>query len=510
MTSDCATRVIRHPNIFRVWDGVEINMATAYVESDDTSVLYQRLRKEAECPLCHKTVEEPKRLPCNHSFCLKCLNRQAMDAVKEGKSDIICVGCRSFVKIPGHGAFDDLPTPFYLSRIAEVMSIGVSDSGKKICGSCNESKTMHSYCFECEQFLCRSCEDNHKCGASTQSHRTVLIHELKEQDFERIIRRPVMCEKENHEKQPVDFYCHDCKVCICKLCVDEVHNIHNVEGVEKASEQSKVNIMDAVQELKTVLADCEAEIQRRKKGALRMERNIKAVEEEVHKNVEELILKLRLHEQEALAKLENLGNENQSAFQEQQEKNASRLAMLRDFLAYGENVLQSDLPLPVLDDHITFVEQFGQTLHVEDEDNFDMLHVNYVPNEEFADILKSSLGKVVIRSTDSTRSALEETFSKKAEVGTEMCFTIITRDQEGVGFYCEDDQVIVHIFTPTGEELQREIEDGKDGRYKVTCTPQSCGKHRVVIEVNGEALAGGPWTVKVISEGAASGVANGT
>ena len=475
-------------------------MATAQRRGEDTSP-YQRLEKEAECPLCHQTVEEPKQLPCNHSFCLKCLNRQAVDATVDGRSDIICVACRSFVKIPGKGTFDELPTPFYLNRLAEVVSIAASDSCEKTCGMCNQSKTLRCYCFECQKFMCESCENNRKCGTLAQSHRTVLIQDLTEQDFERIIRRPVMCKTEKHEKLVVEFYCHDCKVCICKLCVIEFHNIHDVEGIEQASEKNKVNVMDSVKKLKNVLSDCETEIERRKKGALRMERNIKAVEEEVHKNVEELIMKLRLYEQEALATLQNLGNKNQSAFKEQQEKNESRLAMLKDFLSYGETVLQSDLPLPVLDEHFTFVEQFGQTLQVEDEDSFEPLHVDYVPNEEFTEVLKASLGNIVVRSTDMTRSVLQGSFSKTVMKGEETCFTIITRDQDGESIYCEDDLVVVNISTSTEEELFKEIEDNQNGSYKVICTPQSSGKHKVSVEINGEPLAGSPWTFDVISPG---------
>ncbi|KAJ7375206.1 hypothetical protein OS493_001949 [Desmophyllum pertusum] len=367
-------------------------MATAQAEGTDTSALFERLRKEAECLLCFRTVEEPKVLRCHHSFCLKCLNKRAMEAEKEGKSEINCIVCHSSVKIPRGGRFDDHRTSFYLNRLAEIVSIGVSNSKTQICWNCNESKTLQSYCFECEHFICRACEEYHKWDSLTHSHHTVLIRDLKEQDFDRIIRRPVMCEQKNHNKQSVEFYCHDCKVCICKLCVDELHDAHNIEGVEKASEQSKLNIMDNVQKLKTRLAECEEEVEKLQKGAVKREQNMSAIEDEIHKNVEEAILKLKLHEQEVLAKLDNLGNEQQSAFVAQQERNASRLTMLKDFLAYGENVL-SNLSLPGLEEHYTIFKQFEQALDVDDDDDdddsFNPPHVNYVPNKEFADIIKS-------------------------------------------------------------------------------------------------------------------------
>ena len=476
-------------------------MATAQAEGAEYSALFQRLRKEAKCPLCSKTFEEPKVLGCHHSFCLKCLNRRAMEAERENKSHINCVLCHSSVKIPRGGTFEDLPTSFYLNRLVEIVSLGVANSGTQICWNCNESKTLLSYCFQCEHFLCEICEAEHKRHTSTQAHRIVLIHDLKEEDFDEIIRRRVMCGQKNHDKQPVEYYCHHCKVCICKLCIDEFHHTHNIEEVEHASEQSKLNITNTVQKLKTRLAECEAEVQRREKGAVTMKQNISTVEGEVHKNVEEAILELKLYEQEVLAKLDNIGNEQQIAFEALQERQASRLAVLTDFLAYGEKVLQSSLPLPVPEDHLTFAQQYQQTLtDVEDYDSFIPPDISFVPNEEFADIInKFGLGELVVRSTDPSKSSIEDDFSKEAEAGRKICFTITTRDQKREGFYLADSQVMVNIYSPTGEQLQRDIEDCKDGRYKVTYTPQSIGQHRIEVMLNGEPLAGSPWTVKIRS-----------
>ncbi|XP_078358250.1 E3 ubiquitin-protein ligase TRIM71-like [Oculina patagonica] len=476
-------------------------MATAQADGEETSALFQRLRKEAKCPLCSKTIEEPKVLRCQHSFCLNCLNKRTMEAEKDNKSHINCVVCNSSVKIPSEGTFEDLPTSIYLNRLGEIVSLGVAKSGTQICWNCNQSKTLLSYCFQCEHFLCEICQAEHKRHRSTRAHRIVLIHDLKEQDFDDIINSTVMCRQKDHDKQPVKYFCHDCNVCICNLCVDELHNTHNIEGVDRASEQSKLNIMGTVQQLKTRLAECEAEVKRREKGAATVKLDISEIQKELHKNVEEAILELKLYEQEALAKLDNLGNEQQIAFAAQQEKQASRLAVLTDFVTYGEKVLQSNLPLPVLQEHITFAEQYQQAItDVKDDDSFKPPEINFVPNEDFAEIIKKfGLGEIVVRSTDPSKSFLDDDFLTEAKVGNEICFTIVTRDQKGEGFYCADNKVIVSVYSPTGKQLQREIEDSKDGRYKVTYTPQICGQHIIVVGINGEPLAGSPWTVEVTS-----------
>ena len=77
-------------------------------------------------------------------------------------------------------------------------------------------------------------------------------------------------------------------------------------------------------------------------------------------------------------------------------------------------------------------------------------------------------------------------------------FIIITRDSGGKQCYHEDDQVKVNIITPADDQLETEIKDTKDGKYRVTYTPQCVGQHRVEIQVNGEPLTGSPWVVQVI------------
>lgn len=58
--------------------------------------------------------------------------------------------------------------------------------------------------------------------------------------------------------------------------------------------------------------------------------------------------------------------------------------------------------------------------------------------------------------------------------------------------YHDDDQIKVDILYPAGDQLKTDIKDTQDGKYRVTYTPQSAGRHRVEIHVNGQPLTGIP------------------
>ena len=59
-----------------------------------------------KCPLCGQTFDDPRRLPCGHSFCLKCLQRrfnelQATSSRKLGSFS--CASCKHLVGMPSTG-----------------------------------------------------------------------------------------------------------------------------------------------------------------------------------------------------------------------------------------------------------------------------------------------------------------------------------------------------------------------------------------------------------------------
>ena len=77
----------------------------------DVQQLFTVLKKEAECPLCLDTVNNPKTLPCIHLFCLECIlprvswqtrkfckKKPSSDSQMPGLSDIFSNSWRRLVQ----------------------------------------------------------------------------------------------------------------------------------------------------------------------------------------------------------------------------------------------------------------------------------------------------------------------------------------------------------------------------------------------------------------------------
>ena len=308
--------------------------------------MFENLRKEAECALCLETVNNPKTLPCLHSFCLECLEKHAGFARKQLQTMIKCPVCQTSLQIPEGDTFNNLPTSFRLKKLVELLALRDRSVRAPKCSDCDENNIASAYCFVCQNFLCTACFEAHQRLKITRGHRSVVIEKLQAPDVQEFINRPIMCSMQYHENQPLEFYCFECKIPICLKCSVVSHNRPHVHYM---------------------------------------------------------------------------------------------------------------------------VEQKG-----------------------------SILDRIVVSNTDPSLTLLEEEGQKEKTEKAEAIFTIVTRDSSALQCYNEDDQIKVSISTPTGDQLQTEMKDTKNGKYTVAYTPQCVGQHRVEIQVNGQPLTGSPWFVQVI------------
>ena len=116
----------------------------------DVQQLFTILKKEGECPLCLETVNNPKTLPCLHSFCLECLDKHAGFARRQLQATIKCPVCQTSFQIPEGDSFKNLPTSYHLNRLVDVLALKDGGTQAQKCSSCDENNASSSYCFICQ------------------------------------------------------------------------------------------------------------------------------------------------------------------------------------------------------------------------------------------------------------------------------------------------------------------------------------------------------------------------
>lgn len=117
------------------------------------------------CSICLKPYEDPRSLPCLHSFCLKCLKE--WHKTKGGNNHISCPVDRKPVEVPSSGV-DGFPVAFAIVELMETVKRETRSTQRpveitKIC--VDHAKPFDAFCEDecCKKLVCYDCRiDTHR------------------------------------------------------------------------------------------------------------------------------------------------------------------------------------------------------------------------------------------------------------------------------------------------------------------------------------------------------------
>ncbi|XP_035681898.1 E3 ubiquitin-protein ligase TRIM56-like isoform X2 [Branchiostoma floridae] len=120
------------------------------------------------CQICFEDYDKPKVLPCQHTFCQKCLKEML---AKMGK--LTCPNCRLECQLPQNGV-EGLPTSFFVNKLRDIIkgSGGVTRARTSPC-TCDDKSTTTSCCLDCRKELCAPCSASHRRPTANRRHRVV-------------------------------------------------------------------------------------------------------------------------------------------------------------------------------------------------------------------------------------------------------------------------------------------------------------------------------------------------
>lgn len=112
------------------------------------------------CIICYELFEEPKSLPCLHTFCEGCLEILLKQSSK--KTELTCPTCRETVSLPS-GSVSWLKTNFTFKDIITRLSSSRKSPLTRVCSFCilhsKEVEATHK-CITCLDLLCSYCVQN--------------------------------------------------------------------------------------------------------------------------------------------------------------------------------------------------------------------------------------------------------------------------------------------------------------------------------------------------------------
>ena len=464
--------------------------------ADTMESLLENLERHVTCSICLDTYTKPKTIACLHTFCLKCLEEHALKTQTQGQ--FRCPDCQAQVNIPEGNCFDNLPTGFLQNSLLSLLAVRQSGDGSQIsCGICKKKSAEISYCFACEKLLCRDCVNAHELfrESAFQGHKVTAVKQFQAVDYEALLKRQSFCPQPYHEREVTRFFCLECQICVCQVCINTDHKNHNVDPLEKAADAEKANIMAAVESIEQKKKVCGDAIKTFQQVFVELERNITAAKREVSQTAEEMVAKIREHERKATKVLENTRVSRMEKINSLNEQVKSLIKQLDQAVQFAKNLVERSSSSDVMKSKKSLEQRFG---------DLDKATVPSLPVSSFVKFFSTNvldnlnLGSVVTNETDVRLSSIEA-LTENLQAGLEAELMICPkRKSEGelTSKYQREFDVRV-LIEPAENVASLRTFKNKNDDIHVKFVPTVPGTFNMTVKINGDKLVTSPFRVHV-------------
>ncbi|CAM4986298.1 unnamed protein product, partial [Rotaria socialis] len=162
------------------------------------------------CPICLKHFDQPRMLPCSHTFCFQCIQQMVTD-----NHGVLECPKRDGVKVEGNN-IGDLPLNETVRGLLQLFEN--PNSNIPLCDRCGTNEAEHWCDSDCKHCFCTKCWDSiHEVG-QYQHHKKLSV---KDKPLE--VPR---CGEHNDEDQTLKYWCELCSKEMCGNCQQFKHKDH--------------------------------------------------------------------------------------------------------------------------------------------------------------------------------------------------------------------------------------------------------------------------------------------
>ena len=380
----------------------------------DIKTLLDNLHDEVSCSVCMCTFTDPKQLPCLHSFCLHCLNGIQRTSGLHGK--ITCPECKRQFEIPGSGNPSELPTNVRINSLLDVLSIKECSTANVKCGNCDKRSAQTLYCFQCCSFWCKQCILGHNIIRTNKEHKTLLLKDFQDQDFEAVLKRPAICQKKHHEKEELKFFCRGCKVAICNTCAVTLHEGHGKMPLQEATDARKIQINSMISSLKDKMVEKRKEVEQFNQKSMEVQAQVADVKSQVQTNVDQMIAIIEARKQTVFDAVDNQAKESLETLSQKKGEVENQVKIIESAIEQTESLMKRNFSTEILGFKETFDKILQEQGTQENRDTECTPRFSFTKSEKLINVLNSEgIGnvKTVFSETKSQQSGAKGKESSK-------------------------------------------------------------------------------------------------
>ena len=466
----------------------------------DIQTLLNNLHEEVSCSVCMCKYTDPKQLPCLHSFCLHCLN--GIQRTSGRRDKIACPECRQEFNVPDNGNLAALPTNFRINSLLDVLAIKECNTTGVKCGNCDKRSKESHYCFQCCAFWCGECITFHNGMKANKDHYALALEYFQDHDFENILKRPTFCAIPGHEKKEIEFFCNICEVAICNVCALTNHDGHGKILLEQAANERKLRVKSAIESQRK-------RAQTKRSKITKLDESLSEVQEQaarVKRNVQEfadgIIVAIAAKKHEIFDDVERRTKTSLQEIGKQKEDIEEQARKHESEIEDGETLLKRSTSAQLMQPNELLDKILKEENYREDSDRDDgfFQELYFVQNHKLFDLIRADqIGSLKERQTRAQQSRADGKGISEAIVGLEAQLVVTTRNKKCQQCYDNNDCVTLEVRNREGDNCAAEVQvqDNKDGTYKIKYFAKETGTCSASVKVNGEHIRGSPFEVQV-------------
>ena len=473
----------------------------------DIRTLLDNLYEEVSCSVCLNTFSDPKQLPCLHSFCLRCLKNILRTS---GHHDIIkCPDCRRECEVPESGNLEKLPSNFRINSLLDVLAIKECDTSGVKCGNCEERSAQSSYCFHCCAFWCDECVSAHNIIRANKEHRVLALKDFEDQDISEVLKRSVFCPKSGHEKRELEFFCKICKAAICNACALIDHDGHAKTLLEEVANERRVVLKSSIETEKERLQTMKRKMTNFDEKVLKIRENATYVERGVQQFADKMKSVIDAKKKEMIEEVKKQAKESLQRLEVERSENEREMKATETALEIAETLLKQSPDAEIIRPNKFIDQMLKQKLDEQVDELNDpassscesFLGCDFVKNQKFFESMnKENIGtfKYFPTMTRPHLSCVSGRGISEFCIGLEANILVTTKNGKGEQCYEEGDSVTVDIEEASifARETETQVQNNRDGTYKITYFRKNWYTRPVSVKINGEHVHGSPFTVE--------------
>ncbi|KAG9259982.1 tripartite motif-containing protein 2 [Astyanax mexicanus] len=401
------------------------------------------------CSICLDRYDNPKVLPCLHTFCERCLQNY----IPAHSLTLSCPVCRQTSILPEKGVAA-LQSNFFITNLMEVLKRG-PDSGR----------------------------GDERAGLdSIESVAT---------------GQPLSCP--NHGGNVMEFYCPPCETAMCEECTSGEHAEHATVPLKDVLEQHKASLQEQLDAVKQRLPEIDSALQVLSEILQQLTNQKSLIEDDIHATFDELQKTLNVRKSVLLMELEVNYGLKQKVLQTQLASLLQGQDGMRSSCSFTEQALSHGSEAEVLLVKKQMSERLGelanQDLPLQPEENSQL---EFLVETEGLRKSIHNLGAIVTTNAVAGETVATGEGLRHCTAGRPTSVTVTTKDKDG-GLCRMGGALLTAQLSDVEDGIpfnEGELMDHKNGTYEFLYTLPREGRFTLSLRLYGHHIRGSPFSIR--------------